>query len=307
MLNEDVKIKNILGKTGAGKSLICVEDWFLPALLDKEDVHTCLWLNWKGYTDEDGQLIQNWHYFAPRNFEKIKNLRNCVIGFDEYRQSFDPRRYDDETEEVRAFFELHRHRHNDIRGNTQDVSLVAKTIGIQAHEWSQVERVEPTWLQKGWDWLLGRECIRIRRDYLTFAELKKMANGWELGEDVGLEAEWEIIRYDIKDLLHHELDEYKQELVHRYCPKCKMRQGEQIKAEDTEKIANKILDRKGNLIGWELKEKEYCPRPNHKHIELELKESGMFDTDYEPEVPEEQYRLIKMVACKTCGKEHPVK
>lgn len=303
MLNEDAKIKNILGKTGSGKSILCVYEWIVPALLDGEDVWTNLWINWAGLDAER----QNYHYFQSRDWETILKIRNAVIVFDEYRQSLDPRRYDDETEEQRAFFELHRHYHNDIRGNTQDVSLVAKTVGIQAHEWSQVEQLDPTWLQKIWDWFTGTEAIRIKRDYLTFQELKKMANGWELGEDVAIDAEWSTHKFTNEQLICHELDEYKQELIHRYCPKCRMRTGEQIKKEDTDKLAERIENKKGKTIKWILRKDEYCNRPNHKDIKLELKETGMFDSDYIPETITKPFFIKKFSKCGVCGMSHELK
>jgi len=290
-MDDGVKIKMRLGKTGSGKTLDQTEEDVLPALLDEQEVWSCYWLNWNR---------ANWHYFKPRDFEKIKDLRNCMVVFDELRQSFDPRRYDDETEEVRAFFELHRHRHNDIVGNTQDVSLVAKTVGIQAHEWILCEKVEEGALMR---WLIG-ERIAVQKDFLTFQELKKMANGWELGEDVALDNDWERKNYRIKDIIHHELDDYKIELIHKYCPRCKMRQGKQILKEDTEKVAEKVWLNKKKYT-WVLKEIEMCPR--HHDTQLEIRESAMFDTDYEPETTEKSYRLVKYEMCKTCGKEHPVK
>jgi len=289
MNDEGVKIKMRLGKTGSGKTLDQTETDVLDALLDGQEVWSCYWINWNQ---------PNWHYFRPRDFNTIKNLRNCVVVFDEVRQSFDPRSWESESEEVRAFFELHRHRHNDIIGNTQDVSLVAKTVGIQAHEWSLVERMEPTIITRLIDWFTKTQKKRIRKDYLSFQELKKMANGWELGEDVALDNDWEKKTYKIKDIVHHELDEYKTELIHRYCPKCKMRQGEMIKKEDT----NIVADYNKEKEGWSLRGKEFCPR--HKDQELEIRESGLFDTDYEPETVGKNYKIVKYVMCETCGKEH---
>lgn len=272
-MEDGVKIKIRLGKTGSGKTLDQTEEDVLPALIDEQEVHSCYWINWNK---------PNWHYFAPRDFESIKNLRNCIIVFDELRQAFDPRSWENETEEVRSFFELHRHRHNDIIGNTQDVSLVAKTVGVQAHEWIQVEKVEKTKFIKWLEYKMDKEAIMIQKEYLSFQQLKKMAAGWEIGEAVRIENEWQRINYKIKDLIHPELDEFKIELVHRYCPRCKMRQGDQILKENTLEICkfNREADR------YDLKEVEYCPK--HKEQELEIRKSGMFDTDYEPEVKEKE-------------------
>lgn len=272
-MDTDVKIKIRLGKTGSGKTLDQNEEDVLTDLLDKQEVYTCYWVN---------TTLPNWHYFAPRDFDAIKNLRNATIVFDELRQSFDPRSWESETEEVRSFFELHRHRHNTIIGNTQDVSLVSKTVGIQTHEWILIEQISKGrfghWIER----LFKTESISVQKDFLTFQELKKMANGWELGEDVALNSEWERKNYRIKDIIHPELDSIKIEIVHRYCPRCAMRQGEQILAADT----NKICRFDDTVKSWILKKKEFCP----KHVDepLEVRLSGMFDTDYEPETVEKE-------------------
>jgi len=276
------KIIGRLGKTGSGKTLDQTEQDVIPALLNGEEVWCSYWINWNG---------PNIHYFNPDDFDAIANVRNAVIVFDEIRQSFDPRRWESEDEQVRTFFEMHRKRHNDIIFNTQDVSLVAKTIGIQAHQWAQVERVKDSILKRVWYNISRHEGITIRKDYLTFQELKKIANGWELGEDVAIDADWEITHYRAQNLIHHELDDYKVELVHRYCPICQSRQGEMIKKEDTNKVCKK--DEKGN---WILRQKEFCPK--HPKEKLEIKESGIYDTDYEPIRIEKELIWVPLVDCK---------
>lgn len=264
-------IRMYLGKTGSGKTVLQTEEWVLPALLAGEEVWCCYWVNWN---------LPNYHYFAPRDLDKIMNLRNSMIVFDEIRRSLDPRQWESESDEVRSFFELHRHRHNDIIGNTQDVSLVAKTVGVQAHSWVLVDRIEDGFFKRLWRKLTYNEGLTFHKQYLSFQELKKMAAGWELGEEIGINAEFETIKMPFEALLHRELEEYKQEIVHRYCPKCKSRQGEQIKKEDTGKYCT-IKDGK-----WVLIEEEYCPK--HKDTLLIIKESSMFDTDYEPETVEKE-------------------
>jgi len=61
------------------------------------------------------------------------------------------------------------------------------------------------------------------------------------------------------------------------------------------------------LIGYELKNEEYCPK--HKKIRLTAKEAGIFDTDYEPELLDEDanIRIVKYKMCEVCGKDHIVK
>jgi len=267
------KIIGRLGATGSGKTLYQTETNILPALLAGEEVWVSYWINWAG---------NNCHYFPPKDFEIISGLRNCLIVFDDIGRSFDARGWESENQEQRAFFELHRHRHNDIVFNTQDVSLVAKTVGIQAHEWSQIERVSDPILKRLWYSIIGKQGFTIRLDYLTFAELKKMANGWELGEDVAIDCDWHEHHFCKEDLVHRELNDFKIELFHKYCPKCMSRQGSQILKKDTESIVG-FDNSKGIPV---LKEEEYCPK--HKEILLEIRESGLFDTDYEPEIVEKK-------------------
>lgn len=294
----DNEIFGYLGKTGSGKTVIQNEEHVIPALLEGLEVKCCYWINY------DTRKYKNLEYFAPKDFDKIKNVRNSIIVFDEIRRSFDPRGYQMESEELRGFVELHRHRHNTIIFNTQDISLVAKTFGIQTHNWSYLEKDNIGLIKNMWDRIWEDRKIRIWESLLSYQELKKMANGWELGEDVGLNSHTRKIKYSFKRLLHHELDEYKIELIHRYCPKCNSRQGEQILKEDTYKEAEEI---KEGI--WKPKKKIYCPKHNEETknpVILEIRESGMFDTDYEPVESKEQFRIVKYKMCKECGKEHIV-
>lgn len=267
----DCKITIRLGKTGSGKTTLQNEVNVLPLLLDGQEVYCCYWLNYNG---------DNLHYFRPKDFKAVSRLRNCVIVFDEVRRSFEPRDFKNESEEFRSFVELQRHRHNEIIANTQDISLVSKTIGIQTHYWSQVDLIKQSFLMRFIDKVFQREKIIIMEDYLTYQELKKMSMGYELGEDVALEAEWKAFKFTREHLLHRELDEFKLELVHRYCPKCKSRQGAQILKEDTDKVCSFRVDENGRKHFF-LLEEEFCPK--HSKIPLQIRESGMFDSDYEPE------------------------
>jgi len=277
-----------LGLPGSGKSLDQTYAAVLPHLLNDEEVYCCYWLNWNK---------PNFHYFHPGDFDAIKHERNCVVVFDELAQTFEPRDWEGESGEVRAWFQLHRHNHVDIYANTQDVSLVAKTVGIIADQWIRCSKIEYGWL---WalirKWLGFNNKITILKEYLTFQQLKKMANGWEIGEDVALDIDKEKIKRSIPDILCHDLDDYKIELVHKYCPKCAARQGSQILKEDTEKICEWI-----DKQGWQLKIKEFCPK--HKDTELEIRESGLYDTDYIPQkiVKFKTFKAIKL--CPDCGKD----
>jgi len=283
----------LLGKTGSGKTLYQTEEYVIPALLEGIDVYCCYWLNWN---------LPNYHYFSPRDFDEIKNKRNAMIVFDEVAQSFDPRDWEKENSDVRSFFQLHRHRHLDIICNTQDISLVAKTIGIQTHKWLLCEKREHGLLIKIILMLLGfkQKNIRIDLTQMTYQQMKKMAMGWEIGEIYNPEKEdnnYDRIKLPKNMIIHQELNEYKIEIVHKYCPKCKMRQGTIIKKEETDEIC--FWNNKEKK--WELNKKEYCPK--HPHTELEVRESGMYDTDYEPEQKEKEI-IIKAFTKKEIWSEY---
>lgn len=273
-----------LGLPGSGKTLDQTEVSVLPHLLAGEQVYCAYWINWKG---------DNYHFF--NDFEEVENLRNCVIVFDEIGQILPARQWEQEGLKVQMFFQLHRHRHIEIIGNTQDVSLVAKTVGIVANKWYLCEKGGNGFI----DWLLklvGLGSVLVRRTDVSYQGLKKMANGWELqGVIENFNDKSTTKWYNHKKILHKELEEYKVELVHKHCPKCAMRQGSQILKENTYKecINNPKTGK------YELVEPEYCPR--HTDTELEVKLSGMYDTDYEPEIKEKD---IEWVAMTDCPKGH---
>lgn len=293
------KIEIRLGLTGSGKSLNQTEEPVLAALLNNEVVYCSYWINWNG---------DNYHYF--NEFNEVKNLRNCVVVFDEVTDFFDPREWEAEGSEVRRWFRLHRHRHLDIYANTQDISLVAKTIGTLAHNWLWCKENNDSWLMA---WILKQfkiTRIGIKIAPMTYQELKKMANGWDLGEKVEEVGGFQAIYYNHKKILHHELDDHKIELVHRYCPICEMRQ-DGITKEELElgkEAALKIWTKKRSQIPKEetkkwvkqdnkgiyhLIEEEFCQR--HTTTPLEIRETGLYDTDYEPEVREKKIMVQLMV------------
>lgn len=275
-----------LGLTGSGKSLDQTEADVLHFLEEGIEVYCSYWINWAG---------DNYHYFS--DFEEVENLRDAVVVFDEVSDFFDPRDWADEGSRVRRWFRLHRHRHLDIIANTQDISLVAKTIGTLAHRWLYVKKDEPNFFNLLLDKILKRQIIRLSVAEMTYQELKKMAAGWEIGEMVEEQGGFQPVRYNVKKLVHEEFDDMKQEIVYTYCPKCKMRQGKMIRKEETDKLCLfEYSGKKKNTGNWVLKNKLYCGK--HKEQELEIKFSSMYDTDYEPEIREREiqfrpYRPIK--------------
>lgn len=270
----DTEIRMRLGKTGSGKTVVQTEIDVLPALIAGQDVICCYWINWKE---------SNFKYFKPRDFSAIEKVCNHLIVFDEIRRAFDPRGFKDESESFRLFVEDSRHRHNSIVGNTQDLSLVAKTFAVQAHEWSQVQKVKKPFISLFLDKVFESESIIIEEDFLSLQDLRKISLGFDTYQDPDIKPVWESHRFKISDLLHRELNDHKIELVHKYCPKCRFRQGKQILAADTDKMCDLSYVSPNSFPKYTLKPIafEYCAKC--KTTPLVARESGMFDTDYLPE------------------------
>lgn len=246
-----------LGLPGSGKSLGNCEEDLLPHLLAGEEVWTNYWVNYKG---------PNLHFFTADEFDELApTLRNCVLVMDEIGQVMEARAWEQESGNIRRFFQLHRHHHVDIYGTTQDVSLVAKSAWIVVDEWILCHKIERTWWDNFVDWLRNSKSFRVGYQDVTYQELKKMAAGWENSMDSefgGVGGDIRIKRYDINKLLHTELDDVKSELEHYRCNKCCGRQ------------------EKG----------EFCPK--HKEELLEIVKSGMYDTDYDIPIKEKEVRFV---------------
>ena len=260
-----------LGLPGSGKTLDQTINNVLPHLLAGEIVYSSYWINWNR---------PNLKLF--KEFDDIENVRNCVVVFDEIGQVLPARQWEEEGLKVQLFFQLHRHRHIDIIGNTQDVSLVAKTVGIVANKWYLCDNKTSKLFNMALKpFNLG--YVIIRKTILSWQQLKKMANGWEL-EGIFPEGRKKDRHktdfHSLESLEFNELDEFKQEIVHTYCPICQMRQGLQILKEDT--LNQCDYNRKTKI--YTLKEALYCPK--HEQQPLEIRKSGIYDTDYEPKFPD---------------------
>jgi len=272
---------NRLGLPGSGKSLGMTEEDLLPHLLADEEVYTNVWVNWNK---------PNIHYFNADEFEELApTLRNCVLVMDEIGQVMEPRAWEQESGNIRRFFQLHRHHHVDIYGTTQDISLVAKSAWIVVDEWILCHKIDNNWLSTAIDWLLKRNSFKVAYQDMTYQELKKMANGWELatgeeeeGYSKAVGGEIRVKTYNIEKLKHKELDEFKIELYHYYCPKCAGRQGQIIPKE--KKFEELIME-----------DKKMCPK--HKETELIIRESGMYDSDYDIEIKEKDLVFVPMIDC----------
>ena len=212
-----------------------------------------------------------------------------MVAFDEIGQVMDPRSWEQESSSLRRFFQLHRHHHLDIFGTTQDISLVAKSALIVVDQWILCQKLEDgaiaEWIFKK----LGWSRIRVRYQDMTFQELKKLSRGisgledpekadelqykgdienleWD---DFEFEVKYRDVNFKLKKLLHEELNEFKEELYHYYCPQCQGRQLDPIPK------SLPFLD-----IPPRTCPKHFCP--------LDIRKTGIFDTDYDIEIPDKE-------------------
>lgn len=277
-----------LGLPGSGKSLGLVEEDLLPHLLAGEEVWCNFWINWKGIwtIDEEhpeGYYYQNLHFFTTDEFEElVPKLRNCVLVMDEIGQVLEPRAWEQESGNIRRFFQLHRHHHVDIYGTTQDISLVAKSAWIVVDEWIMCYKLPKNPLEKLIEFILKNDKIKIGYQAMTYQEIKKMSYGWENSidnEESKLGGEIRIKKYDKIKLIHRELNENKVELKHYFCEKCAGRQ------EKTDNLK--------------------CIK--HKDENLIEIESGMYDSDYDLPVKEQKITFQAMIDCPAGYRKIPYK
>lgn len=272
-----------LGLPGSGKTLGMVEEDLLPHLIAGEEVYCNFFVNWSG---------ENIHFFT--DIEDILNVSNCVVVFDEIGQVLDARSWDMESSTVRRFFQLHRHHHIDIYGSTQDISLICKSALIVVDEFILCENYDDHKFIKMIFNFFHYNRVRVKYENMSLLELKKMARGVSIalkkyeisnGDDVGqsefeadsfddfdfeflgTDANARIVIFSIKDLLHKELDKNKKELYYKFCPLCFSRQGLKIPFD----------------VNIEDLEDEFCPK--HINEKLIFKESGIYNTDEELEIP----------------------
>ncbi len=284
-----------LGLPGSGKSLYQVEKQLLPHIIKNEVVYSTQWINCK---------LPTIHYF--NNIESVLDVRNAVFGIDEVGQILPARQWSNETLDIQKFFQLHRHRHNDIYCNTQDVSLVAKTIGIVATNWIRLKKIERGYFLRLIEKHTKKKAISFNFQELPFAMIKKIASGeiddtpkdvddlsipvdnynayddFYFGGDTPdkLSDKWDTLRFSFDALYHDELNDIKAELVHYYCPECKSRQGQFIPIEETKRYARQV-----DKHLYEPIYKVNCVK--HGCL-LDLRKSFMFDSYYEPEVEEKE-------------------
>jgi len=177
-------------------------------LIDFQEVWSTTWLNWKH---------PNYHYF--QKIDEVLHVRNALIFFDEIAQPLDPRLWTKESSGVRAFFQLHGHRHNDIIGTTQDPSLVCKSALIIISKW---------FLCSDCSNFFSFDLIEVKRELLKRRDLLKPLDASDVESPdsidetvlVDLLPSNEIKKYCFhpKKLYHYELNEHKSETHHYFAP-----------------------------------------------------------------------------------------
>jgi hypothetical protein len=256
------------GLPGSGKSLIqtlCV----YPFLIKGYQVYSDYWINFKG---------ENLHFFS--DIEEVVDKRNCVIVFDEISALLEPRNWEQESDEVRKFFSQHRKRHISIFATTQHASLVAKSARIIVDYWAQMTNYTPT------EGIKGKKGIGSKLPFLVLREqaiARDQINAEEPQTSSSFLDFFSELRIVFKaDILRRDLDKFKAELRHWYCPICCQSQNE---AEV-------------------LKNNYKCPKCKSN---LKIRASGIYDTDREVAGAKKDYVLKKFKLCQSCGKSHYVK
>lgn len=265
-----------IGNVGTGKTLSQTELVVLPALKSGLQVYCNYFVNWSG---------DNFHLFT--SFEDIINVRNCVVVFDEIQQVLDPRAWDNESNDVRRWFQQHRKYHIDIYGTTQHISLIAKSALIIVDRFIICDRVwNGSFLE-----LIKFPYIVIQETDMTLNEIRmeEKAFLFDLDDDEASFSMGESHNhwFSKKGLLHPELDEYKLEYYHYYCSLCNSSHSPSI---------NKLVSYEDALCNA-----PQCPK--HASVTLDVKDSPMYDTNFVVAPVVRYHKYIAVTPCPSgCGK-----
>lgn len=276
------EFSNYLGLPGAGKTLSAIEEKVLPAYLAGVPIWSNTFINLKGV-----------NYFS--DIEEVLDKRNILLFIDELGFVLDPYDWANIPKSVRVFFQFHRKKKIEIVSTTQDISFLAKPARVLVSNYIFCENSDWGQIVAKIFSFFGYGEVRLAQRALTFNDLQKLQKGVgasplidseeeeeEMPDDLDFDdlgVESPIIRrsYSFKTLFHRELDEYKIEIYHKFCPLCNGRSGSQIKAEDSDIY----IDYNKKLKRYFLKTSEFCSF--HKDQLLDVRVSGIYDTDYELE------------------------
>lgn len=273
-----------LGLPGAGKSLVINETVVLPALLSGEQVFSTYWVNWNK---------SNFSVF--KEVDEADTFRNCLCVFDELGDVMNPREWEKETSSSRRFFMLHRHRYVDIVGNTQHISLIAKSARIQVDRFFMCEKSGLTRFFGFFGGLFPYLVINLHHMTLSDIQLLDMANYRDsdyVDEKPFKSLSVETVYFNIKRLYHPELDQFKQEYVHYYCPLCCHRQGIPIPKDETGAFA--FRHKSGLWLQRPDTEGKVGFCEKHTGQFLEIRPTAMYDSHYEPDVADVKISFVPM-------------
>lgn len=241
----DYYIHVYLGLPRNGKTLWIIENEILPLLRKGEEVWSSTWINWNG---------NNIHYFDDA--EQVLKVRNATVFFDEIAHYIDPRAYEQESLEIRKWLQLHGHYRNNLIFDTQDISLVAKSVRILVSRWFVMEKL---FIHNYFG------CIAVCRTETTLRNVNMREKGLFVGatydddgEIIREDGDKEISRWLIttpQKLRHMELKKYKLKKECYFCPEC----------------------------GSNYLESHACPR--HGNILVPVP-APMYDTYIDPPIPE---------------------
>lgn len=241
-----------VGVPGSGKTLLAVYDYILPALIAGEQVYSSTWINWN---------LPNLHFVSADDFRsRIPEFVNCVLFLDEIQRILEPREWDSENGDIRALFQLHRHRHLSIVGTTQDPSLIAKSALIVVDNFIYTEKISHSLFSR---LFYGSSSLPLQYHYLNRNQLRSVFNFFDMGQELPILDFSRRKFISPKSLYRYDLDDFKLEYYHYYCPLCASRQLKPISIE-TDPFQLPIPN---------------CPK--HPNQPLQIRESAMYDTDYE--------------------------
>jgi hypothetical protein len=274
---------NYLGLRGAGKTLSAIHEEVLPRYLEGRKLVSTSFINLKGV-----EIIH-----TPEDCLKLKN---CVLFIDELGDFVDAYDWANISQSFRRFLRLSRKRKVDIITTAQDISYIAKPLRVLFSDWVYCENATATGLgAKILSWL-GLFSVKIKQQELTANELVRLQKGVgnnplqddeeEVNDDFSdnldfdaleLEKKVKTIDYRPKDLIRSDLSEFKIYEFQEYCPLC----------ESGYNYIDK--DKQDNLIdytkkrGYFYKTIRFCPV--HEKQPLDIREVGVYDTDFEIPVP----------------------
>lgn len=272
---------NYLGLRGAGKTLSAIHQEVLARYLKGEKIVSTSFINLKGVD----------YIYSP---EDCLKLRNCVLFIDELGDFVDAYDWANISQSFRRFLRLSRKRKVDIITTAQDISYIAKPLRVLFSNWVFCENATATGFGATILKWLHLFSISIKQQELTANELVKLQKGVGNNpladneeeeadfndfsfDDFDLEDKVKTYNYYDKDLIRKDLAEFKIYNFQEFCPLCDT--GHDYVDKDKEDF----------FIDYNKKQKYFFKKdrfcPIHEKQVLQVREVGIYDTDYEIPIP----------------------